>query len=460
MTRFQVVLPAPLEHEVQAHLFGSGADTEEVALLFGHPTHSAHTTGVVISRWLPVPQEALLVQEADRFAMDSAYLVQHVKKARAQHESLLLAHSHPGDPHLPWFSHADTLGEANLYPLLQQRLLGRLHGALVFAPGGVSARLITPDGTIQRAAVRVVGRHVQIYQPGINGHAPASDPTHARQELMWGSHGQGLLRNMTIAVVGAGGTGSVVAQQLIHLGVGHLIVVDPQRLEDSNLARVVGARQEDVGRTNKVEIVKRTASHVDPTIEVRAIADDVCRNSVLEEILDADLLFVCTHGHYSRAVLNALAVQYRLPLVDMGFRIDLNATHDRVASAVGEVRLVVPGGYCLSCAGVLNAALIHAEKASPEERAAHPSYFADLDTPDPSVITLNSVIASLAISVGLDMFVPTMHATGAQDSYRYNALKGIITNIGKDKGDTCGICGSEGLGGLGDDHPRPGHNNT
>ncbi len=457
MLRFQIILPAPLEHEVRAHLLGSGAETEEVALLFGHPTHSPLTAGVVVSRWLPVPREALFIQEADRFAVDSAYLVQHVKKARAQQESILLAHSHPGDHHLPWFSLADTKGEANLYPLLQQRLPSRLHGAMVFAPGGVSARLITPDGAIQRTEVRVIGRHVQIYQPGIKGHTPAPDPKHVRQESLWGSHGQGLLRNMTIAVVGAGGTGSVVAQQLIHLGVGHLIVVDSQLLEDSNMARVVGAHNDDVGRTPKVEIMTRTANLVDPTIEVRAIAADVCRNSVLREILDAGLLFVCTDSHYSRAVLSALAVQYRIPLVDMGFHITLNATRDRVASAVGEVRLVVPGGYCLSCAGVLDAARILAEKASPEERARHPDYFTNLDIADPSVITLNSVIASLAVSVGLDMMIPTMHATSATDSYRYNALKGIVRHEPRVVAEACGICGHDGLGGLGDDHPLPGH---
>jgi hypothetical protein len=139
----------------------------------------------------------------------------------------------------------------------------------------------------------------------------------------------------------------------------------------------------------------------------------------------------------------------------MGFRIEMNITKDRVASAVGEVRLIVPGGYCLSCAGVLDYDRIRAEKASPEERALHPDYFANLDVPDPSVITLNSLIVAQAVSVGLDILIPTMRATSPLDCYRYNALKGLLSPKAKPHCSTCGICGLEGIQCFADDAPLP-----
>lgn len=235
-----------------------------------------------------------------------------------------------------------------------------------------------------------------------------------------------------------------------HLGVGTLVTVDHDIVEETNLSRIVGARRDDIGVTPKVTIVERVARALDPSVHVVAILGDVTDPAVLARLREADLLFLCTDQHHSRAVVNALAVQYVIPLIDLGFRIDVDPETSRVISAVGEVRIVVPDGYCLSCAGVLDAERIKAEKASPEERAAFPGYFTGLDVPDPSVITVNSTIASLAVSAGVDMLVPTMRAVGPLDSYRYNALKGIVSQVTKTHEPACGICGAEGRAAYGD----------
>ncbi len=459
---YRLLIPSDVFGAVRAHLLPGEAVKEEVALLFAHAVTGVRARGLVVTRWEPVPTEAFLVRRPDQFAVDSDFIVRQVKHARGQGESVLIAHSHPGDPTTPVFSRADTIGERKLYPLLQSRLPERLHGAVVFSPGGVSGRLIEPTGAVHPTLIRVVGRHSQTFLPTRSGGAnvqpmvdQASDPLHARQELMWGSHGQGLLRGLVIGVIGAGGTGSVVAQQLIHLGVGDLIVVDPQVLAASNVARVVGACQQDIDHTLKVDIVARLAQAIDPKVSVTPVPENVCRPEVLRQLVDADLLFLCTDSHYSRAVISAFGVQYCIPVVDMGFRIEMNTAKDHVASAVGEVRLVVPDGYCLSCADVLDYEHIRIEKASPADRARFPGYFPDLDIQDPSVITLNSIVASQAVSVGLDMLIPTMHATSTLDSYRYNALKGLLSYDAKVRRPTCGICGSAGIRGLGDDAPLP-----
>lgn len=451
----RVLVPAPLFADVRTHLLSQTGGVEEAALLFAHSVATERTDGLVITHWVPVPPEAFLLRRPDQFEIDSDFIVRHVKQARRQSESVLLAHSHPGDPDVPVFSLADSRGESKLYPLLRTRLPNRLHGAVVVSPGGAIARLVESDGTVRPAVLRLVGRQARTYAPIREITSQIPDPLHTRQELIWGSHGQGLLRGLTVGIIGAGGTGSLVAQQLIHLGIGHIVVVDPQILIGSNLARVVGACQQDIDRTAKVDIVARMAKQVDPRVRVTPIAEDVCQMHVLRQLVDADLLFLCTDSHYSRAVISAVGVQYCIPVIDMGFRIEMNATHDRVISAVGEVRLVVPDGYCLSCAGVLDYERIHAEKASPAERARFPDYFANLDIPDPSIITLNSIIAAQAVSIGLDILIPTMRVTSPVDSYRYNALKGLLSHEAKIKHPACGICGIDGIRGFADDAPLP-----
>ena len=69
-----------------------------------------------------------------------------------------------------------------------------------------------------------------------------------RQVRALGSAGQKYLESLTVAIVGLGGTGSIAAEQLAHLGVRKFILVDPDRIEMTNLNRVVGARVSDVGR--------------------------------------------------------------------------------------------------------------------------------------------------------------------------------------------------------------------
>ncbi len=454
MTQYRLTFPEPLYDALTTHVLRSGQ--EEVALLFAHEVRLGDTSVLIVRRWEPVPAEMLLQQQEDIFAVNSDFIVSRVKVARQRRESLLLAHSHPLDHAVPRFSPADTFGEDNLYPLLHVRLPDRVHGAMVISPGGHAARFVLPDGTrVPVEEIRIVGRRMRrtFVMPGRN--EAVADEAHARQQLIWGTRGQGLLRGASVGVVGVGGTGSLVTQQLIHLGVGCLTVIDNQIVEESNLSRIVGAQQRDIDVTPKVDIVRRVAQSVDPKIEVRAIHDDITNPEVLAVLRSVDLIFLCTDKHYSRMVVNSLAVQYVIPLVDLGFLIEIEPTSGYVIAAVGEVRLVVPGGYCLSCAGVLDAERIKAEKATPAERTEFPAYFRGIDVPDPSVITLNSTIASLAVTVGCDMLVPTMRPINPRDSYRYNALKGLVAHVEKEHQPACGICSVEGRAATGDALPVP-----
>lgn len=454
MKRYRLTVPEMVYADVRQHLLHGR--NEEVAVLFANAATSDDVTNVIVRRWEPVPSAMLLRQAPDIFSVDSAFIVRHAKQAATRGESIVLAHSHPMDHEIPRFSSADDCGEADLYAFLQVRLSNRVHGALVMSPGGVAARFNLVDGAqVAVDEIRVVGRRVQRHRTCSTTIPHDEDQAHARQCLIWGSHGQRVLRDTTVALIGAGGTGSVVAQQLIHLGIGGLLVVDNQLVEESNLSRIVGARRDDIDSTPKVDVVGRIATAVDPSVNVWPIKGDVTDSNVLEKLKGVDVIFLCTDSHHSRAVVNAFAVQYVIPLIDLGFLIDIDEQTSQVIAAVGEVRVVVPGGYCLSCAGVLDADRIKAEKASSEERAAHPGYYRALDIPDPSVITLNSTIASLAVTIGCDMLIPTMRPVHPLDSYRYNAVKGIVAHHQKTHNPLCGICGTEGRVAMGDLLPLP-----
>src|SRR5207302_10529038 len=94
-------------------------------------------------------------------------------------------------------------------------------GALIIGPDGASAR-VWIGGESTPADVRVIGDRVRVLTAV--GHARVSTlAPYARQLLLWGAEGQAILNRSTVAVVGLGGTGSHVAQQLAYLGLGRLV---------------------------------------------------------------------------------------------------------------------------------------------------------------------------------------------------------------------------------------------
>src|SRR3989442_14326016 len=75
-----------------------------------------------------------------------------------------------------------------------------------------------------------------------------------RQSFL-GKNSDSVLDGTRVAIVGLGGGGSHIAQQLGHLGVGEFVLIDPDVVEDSNLNRLVGATQQDVVRcTSKASV--------------------------------------------------------------------------------------------------------------------------------------------------------------------------------------------------------------
>jgi molybdopterin/thiamine biosynthesis adenylyltransferase len=68
-----------------------------------------------------------------------------------------------------------------------------------------------------------------------------------RQILAFGEHVQRLLSRLHIGVIGLGGTGSAVCEQLTRLGIGRLTICDPQDFEGTNINRVYGSHTTDEG---------------------------------------------------------------------------------------------------------------------------------------------------------------------------------------------------------------------
>ena len=155
-----------------------------------------------------------------------------------------------------------------------------------------------------------------------------------------GAEGQRKISAARIALIGAGALGSVAADLLVRAGVGFLRIIDRDFVELSNLQRQSMYDEEDVrGNLPKAVAAARKLRHINSTVEVDAVVDDVNPSTVEDYITDVDLVLDALDNFETRFVINDACAKQARPWI--------------YSSAVGSYGLVlpiVPGkSPCLRC---------------------------------------------------------------------------------------------------------------
>lgn len=377
-----------------AHLLAR-SDVETAAILLADAITGDGDTVLAVRSWEPVADDGYLIRHVDQIRIDPVAINRLVRPARERGLTVLTIHSHPMALDA-WFSHADDLGDARLLPSFARLVPGVPHGSMVLARSGAVVARALVDGALVEAAVRTVGRTTSTRSAG--GSGDHADGRFARQVLALGVDGQRALRGLRAGVVGLGGVGSVVCAQLAHLGVGEIIAVDGDLVEASNVSRILGVQAGDVGAVTKVEVARRYVALSGLPVTLRAVEQYLRRSDDVRRLADCDVIFSCVDRHTPRALLNRLAYEALVPVIDMGsgFRVDL-AGH--LVGAAGRVVVVGPGRPCLACWGHIDPDALRVEALSADERAAlaQEGYVTGADIPQPSVMPFNTMIAGAAV---------------------------------------------------------------
>lgn len=126
--------------------------------------------------------------------------------------------------------------------------------------------------------------------------------------------GQDRLAAASVLVVGVGGLGSPVAMYLAAAGVGHLVLIDPDVVEISNLQRQIAHATPDVGGP-KVESAARKLSALNPLTEVTALAERAGDANLRGLASDVDVVVDCSDNFETRGAVNEASVAASRPLV-------------------------------------------------------------------------------------------------------------------------------------------------
>ena len=413
-------------------------------LLATPPVVSSEMPSFLVREVYPAPESAYAIRTETRAQLSPEFLVPLVQKARQEQLSVIFVHTHPFAEGIPMFSLVDDNGEKHLADFLMRRVPSVPHAALVVGPDGCTGRRL---GSTDLLSVIQVGAKVDLL--GEATEHSSLDERWDRQIRAFGAKGQVAVQASRVAIVGAGGTGSVLAQQLAHLGVTDFVLIDPDVVDETNLNRLVGAKPSDVG-VPKTTVASRLIQKINPKASVRPVRSDVTEVTVAETLIGRDAIFGCTDSHASRAIMNQLAYQYYVPLFDVG--VGIVASQGRVTHIAGRVQMAAPGLPCLVCGGVIDSVAVRRELQSPVQRAADP-YITGYNEPQPAVISLNSTMASLAVTMFMAAFTPI---PGTARLQYYNGITGVVRAATAQADPGCVVCSRSGALGFGNKWPLPG----
>ena len=367
-----------------------------------------------------------------------------IKAARTERSGVALVHTHPiaGSPGP---SAIDIRGEAVLLPVVRFRCPGAPSVRLIITPDHHHVAVLTEDGELPGRLV-LVGENMST--PNLDDAADLEE-RFDRQVRAFGRIGQAAVRRTRVGIIGLGGTGSHVAQQLSHLGIQDFLLIDPDDIEVTNLNRVVGASPEDVGKA-KVLVAEGLIHRINPSAGVVALKGDITRHTVVSALRGVDFIFICTDSHGSRAVASRLAYQYLIPAIDMGAAIHPGGQMGR--RTLGRVQYLAPGFPCLICVGSLDPEQVRRDLLEEAQRQADP-YILTGGDPAPSVVALNGVVASLAVSMFLDIVAGT---GGSARQLLVTLDSGHIRPVAATPQAACPVCSADGALAQGDGWPLPG----
>lgn len=348
-----------------------------------------------------MPDDAYEIRESLRLAVRSAGWATCLTQTARAGDVPVFLHTHPHGAAM--FSEADdgvdrVIGEtlrrvADCRIFLSAVIAGSRSHPRITARRVIDGRPGTPE------AVRVAGAGVTVHgAPALDAGLDLID-VFDRQNRALGPQGRRLLGNLTVGIVGAGGTGSPTAEQLQRLGIHHLILVDDDVVTPSTPTRGTGTGLADLGRP-KVDVIADLNTRIGlGATTVEPIALNVRAPRAIDALSRCDLVFGCTDGHASRLVLNRLAYWHLVPVIDMGVLVSSTADGG-ITGVHARVTLIGPGAACLLCRQRVDPAIAAAELLDPAERRARAAqgYVPDLADPAPSVVSYTTMISTYAVT--------------------------------------------------------------
>lgn len=425
-------LNAEQHAKLQAHLF-PGDGYEAAAIILCGCRAGNRRQRLVAREIRPIPYEQCTTRTPERVTWPTDAITELLDHAEAYTLTVVKVHSHPTG--YERFSRTDDEGDGRLMPAIRDWFdIDLYHASAVMLPDGrMFGRCVTAEGTFQQLAhINVVGDDLIFWYGGTGvGETPEFSASHAQ------AFGEGTfehLRRLSVAVIGCSGTGSPVIEQLARLGVGELVMVDADKIEERNINRILNATMDDVraGR-RKVNVLADAVHRMETGTQVIPLTLNLWTQEAVKTVAQCDVVFGCMDTIDGRFLLNAIATYYQIPYIDVGVRI--HAVPDgpdkgEIIEVCGGVHYLKPGGSSLISRGLFTMEDVRAAGLARTDPEAHAQqveegYVSGVAVHSPAVITLNMLLASL----GVNELLGRLHPYRDDENYTYDHVEVSLADM-------------------------------
>lgn len=349
------------------------------------------------SRRTALISEIILPEKGERAlhgntSFEPDYLARAIRVARKEKAGLAFMHSHPS---AGWqgMSVEDVEAERDVLAYPAAATGFPLVGLTIGTDGYWSARFWERDGKQMRRRwcekVRVVGP--QSYKVYFNENIA---PPPLRKEILrrtfdtWGNESQNTIARLRVGIVGLGSVGCIVAEAIARIGITQATLIDPDKVEEHNLDRLLYGTVQDVGQL-KVDLaeqaMKRNATA--EKLRISALPISIHSATAYKAALDCDILFSCVDRPVARDVLNYIAQAHLIPVIDGGVAVETDRRKGSLFSAHWRAHIITPYHRCLRCNGQYNSSMVvmeldgslddpsYVSNLPPEERVGNQNVF-------------------------------------------------------------------------------------
>jgi hypothetical protein len=384
-----------------------------------------------------------------------------IEQAEVDGLTLVKVHSHPQG--FEAFSKIDDESDAHLLPTIRSWVEADIpHGSVIMLPDGRMFGRYLWRGTKLHdiELINVVGHNLFFWwSREDDSPTPAFG---ASQDQAFGEGTTRKLRRLRIGVGGASGTGSPTIEQLKRLGVGEIVPIDDDYVEDRNLNRITFATAKHAkDGTLKVKALEKEVNRQGLGTKIIPIPKELGSPEALRALSQCDVIFGCVDTATGRLIMNLAATHYIQPYFDMGILLDAvqeGEERGRIKDILGTVNYLIPGKSSLVSRQVFTMQDVATEELHKRDPAAavqqiQDKYIKGLRVQRPAVISINMLASSLAVNDFLARLHPYRQRPNSEVASIEFSL-GDIRLTADEEMDDCPLMSR--LVGLGDRSPRLG----
>jgi len=410
---------------------------EPIVFAFASHAKLRDRTLVLVRETVVPSPSAFLPRKGHGARWTGAYSMELINKATETGLGIFWFHSH-GDDRDVRMSSDDIASAKQLLPRFQSFLPNRPHGSLVLGEESVDGLIALPGSEQLTASphLRLIDwKGLRVWPAPIASAAERMLLLH--QPLTISRYQRRLLKRAVVAVVGLSGGGSQVVPYLATFGVGEIIGIDYQDIDEGNFASSPNMTRLDLAlRLRKTTAAKLRSRLTNSAVKFTSVSGRLPDQKVVDALKRADIIVGCVNNLHARSDINEIAWRLCIPYIDIGLALVTNPQDQEpraLSRIAGNLFSLLPGGPCLWCADFLTK-----EKMAGETGGRGRSYLQGTAPADALVASLNGTLASEAASEVLRLLVGVN--SDREVRRQFDGLSGTILEMSISKRATCENC--------------------